>query len=43
MRFRVFYGQSGSNVMLVGESDEDLLAADPELGEADGSGGQMST
>jgi hypothetical protein len=35
MRFRVFCGQSGSDVVLVGESAEDLLAADPELGEVD--------
>ena len=35
MRFRVFCGQSRSDVVLVGESAEDLLAADPELGEVD--------
>ena len=31
-------GQSGSDVVLVGESTEDLLPADPVLGEVDRSG-----
>src|SRR4029077_9445642 len=35
MRFRVFCGQSGSDVALVGKSAEDLLATDPVLGEVD--------
>ena len=34
-RFGVPCGQSGGDVVLVGESAEDLLPADPELGEVD--------
>jgi hypothetical protein len=34
-RFGVLCGQSGGDVVLVGKSAEDLLAADPELGEVD--------
>jgi hypothetical protein len=35
IRFGVSCGQSGGDVVLVGESAEDLLPADPELGEVD--------
>jgi hypothetical protein len=35
MRFGVPCGQLGSNVVLVGESAEDLFPADPVLGKAD--------
>jgi hypothetical protein len=35
MRFGVSCGQLGSNVVLVGESAEDLFPADPVLGKVD--------
>jgi hypothetical protein len=42
MRFGMSCGQSGGDVVLMGESAEDLLAADPVLGKVDRLGGRLS-